>query len=242
MVPAYDNLILWEGHASMITEAHEQLGNQKPDAIFCSVGGGGLAGGVMTGCETVGWDDVPVIAVETHGSNCFYQSIALNQGPFPGSPLGPPEGVTAIQDEAYGVQIALLSNLTSRATSLGASSPSAGVVNMGLKRGGSVKCVCIPDELTMQTAIQFAEEHKMLVELACSATLAPAYHKDLLDNLVAPKEDKSRRTLVFIVCGGFKISLEEMSEYQKIVDVALGNGDPHWNVQCNGRQWSILKQ
>ncbi len=29
----------------------------KPDAIFCSVGGGGLAGGVMEGCEAVAWDD-----------------------------------------------------------------------------------------------------------------------------------------------------------------------------------------
>lgn len=29
----------------------------KPDAIFCSVGGGGLLAGVMVGCKQVNWDD-----------------------------------------------------------------------------------------------------------------------------------------------------------------------------------------
>ena len=57
MVPAYDNPIIWEGHASMIPEIQDQLGSVKPDAIFCSVGGGGLAGGVIIGCKEVGWDD-----------------------------------------------------------------------------------------------------------------------------------------------------------------------------------------
>jgi L-serine/L-threonine ammonia-lyase len=58
MVPAYDDKVVWDGHASMITEIHEQLG-AKPDAIVCSVGGGGLLGGVIAGCESVGWDDGP---------------------------------------------------------------------------------------------------------------------------------------------------------------------------------------
>lgn len=54
-VPAYDDPIIWEGHSSMIAR---QLPNKvKPDAIFCSVGGGGLCAGVMLGCRSVGWDD-----------------------------------------------------------------------------------------------------------------------------------------------------------------------------------------
>jgi L-serine/L-threonine ammonia-lyase len=40
----------------MVTEVHQQLGRQ-PDAIFCSVGGGGLIGGIMQGCKNVGWDE-----------------------------------------------------------------------------------------------------------------------------------------------------------------------------------------
>lgn len=52
----YEGPLLWKGHGSMITETARQLA-EKPDAIFCSVGGGGLLGGVLDGCKTVGWDD-----------------------------------------------------------------------------------------------------------------------------------------------------------------------------------------
>ena len=58
MVPAYEDPLIWEGHASIIHEIHEQRpAGAKPDASVCCVGGGGLAGGVMQGCTAVGWDD-----------------------------------------------------------------------------------------------------------------------------------------------------------------------------------------
>lgn len=58
MVPAYDEPLLWEGHSSIIAELTRQIPEQvKPDAIFCSVGGGGLCAGIMLGCKSVGWDD-----------------------------------------------------------------------------------------------------------------------------------------------------------------------------------------
>ena len=97
LVPAYDHPTLWEGHSSLIQEISGQLaGSLKPDAIVCAVGGGGLLGGVIKGCETVGWDDgtpkcsgnprmqelnqiwsqsVPILGMETHLSNCFYLFI-----------------------------------------------------------------------------------------------------------------------------------------------------------------------
>lgn len=56
MVPSYDDPVLWNGHSSMVHEMSNQLPN-KPDAIFCSVGGGGLLGGLIVGCKDVGWDD-----------------------------------------------------------------------------------------------------------------------------------------------------------------------------------------
>ena len=40
----------------MISEVSQQLG-RKPGMIICSVGGGGLLGGVVTGCEAMGWED-----------------------------------------------------------------------------------------------------------------------------------------------------------------------------------------
>jgi hypothetical protein len=55
MVPAYDDPILWSGHSSMVHEIHKQL-QKEPDTIFCSVGGGGLLGGIILGCKDVGWE------------------------------------------------------------------------------------------------------------------------------------------------------------------------------------------
>lgn len=58
LIPAYDDPVIWEGYSSMVREIARQLPDAvKPDTLFCSVGGGGLAGGIMVGCKNVGWDD-----------------------------------------------------------------------------------------------------------------------------------------------------------------------------------------
>jgi L-serine/L-threonine ammonia-lyase len=56
LVEAYNDPLLWEGHGSMIKEIQAQIPN-KPSAIFCSVGGAGMLGGVLEGCRAVGWED-----------------------------------------------------------------------------------------------------------------------------------------------------------------------------------------
>lgn len=157
----------------MIEEIHKQISPVNPDAIFCSVGGGGLFGGVMTGCRKVGWDDgmqwqfqmcfdnltmqncpVPLVTLETHGSACFYHSMAMNhrQAWNYETPLG----ITEETDEKHSVAIAHLDKIESLASSLGASSPSAGVVKMALERKGRSICVTVPDELSMQSTCLFA--------------------------------------------------------------------------------------
>ena len=65
---------LREGHASMITEAADQL-EDKPDAVITSVGGGGLFNGVVQGMRQVGWTDVPVVAMETIGAHALNAAI-----------------------------------------------------------------------------------------------------------------------------------------------------------------------
>ncbi len=107
---------------------------------------------------------VPLVTVETHGSNCFYQSLSLNDGPFSGSVVSrpPPEGTSAEYCEEHNVTLANLAKLDSQATSLGASSPSGAVVKKALDRRGGVKSICIPDELAMQTVLSFAGEHQCI--------------------------------------------------------------------------------
>ncbi|CAL1704108.1 unnamed protein product [Somion occarium] len=242
LVPAYEDPILWEGHASMIPEIAKQLPQgTKPDAILCSVGGAGLIGGVMSGCKQVNWDDVPLVALETTGSNCFYRSLALNPGPFV-SQQGVAADTEVIDVPEHGIKIAHVPKITSRAASLGASAPAAGVVKMALQRSGGIKSVCVPDELSMHAGLQFAEEHKMLVELACATTMIPAYSSDIFNRLVPERSDGKERTVVFIVCGGFKISLNEMVEHEALVNRALQEKSGHWEVFCNGAQWDIPQQ
>lgn len=79
----------------------------------------------------------------------------------------------------------------------------------------------------------------MLTELACAATLTPAYEPRLMERL-SGANDKPK-IVVFIVCGGFKISLKEIEEYRTIVQRELEAGKYDWECACNGERWNIPK-
>jgi hypothetical protein len=99
---------------------------------------------------------VPIIALETHGANCFYHSMSINPGRFNASKLLP-DGVDAFYDTENDVAVARVSHFNSRASgSLGASIPAPRVVKMALERKGAVRCVTVPDELSMQTLLRLA--------------------------------------------------------------------------------------
>lgn len=252
LVPAYDSPVLWDGHSSMVTEMQRQLPRQ-PDAIFCSVGGGGLIGGIIQGCKNVGWDEVPIVALETTGSNCFYNAIAINTRNFTSKvPIMPS---TEVEDsspytvkivEELHVAIPYMKALKSRAASLGASSPAPGVVRMAVDRAGGIKCACIPDEMAMHTARLFGNDHKILTELACSTTLTPGYNREFLSLILGPTfstlspEERKEKCLVFVVCGGVKISFEEMREFEEIV--AAAQMQSYWRVQIGGEETQVPKQ
>lgn len=109
--------------------------------------------------------------------------------------------------------IATLPAITSEAISLGARSPAQMAVELGLERRfkasrdptnySGLTAVSLPDEIVIRTVLEFlgkhsassvpprvmfgllsVDEQKMLVELACAATLAHAYVPGLLDKLV----------------------------------------------------------
>ena len=98
------------------------------------------------------------MGVETHGSNCFYQSLSLNDGPFIGTVESRmvPVGTIAKYDQEHDVTVAHIAKLTSRISSLGATSPAPAVVKMALQRIGGVKSVCVSDEHTMQACLSLA--------------------------------------------------------------------------------------
>lgn len=128
---------------------------------------------------------------------------------------------------------------------------------MALERKGGLKCVCVSDEQTMHAAVSFAgilhitlpyllvvltghhtDDHKVLVELGCAATLTTAYSPQLFNKIV-PREPGKKPTVVFIVCGGFKVWLDSMVEYRHIVESL--SQDTTWDILCNGERWKIAR-
>lgn len=100
---------------------------------------------------------VPIAALETIGSDCFYYSMSLNNGRFNCVNKTLPRGVNLVHDEANDVALAHFEGFSSKASgSLGASQPSARVVKMALERKGGIKCMTVQDELSMQAATCFA--------------------------------------------------------------------------------------
>lgn len=67
------------------------------------------------------------------------------------------------------------------------------------------------DISTSETNI--TDDHKLLVELACSTALVPAYKPCVFNKLVHRDQDR-RPVVVFIICGGFKISAAEVNNYK----------------------------
>ena len=61
------------------------------------------------------------------------------------------------------------------------------------------------------------------MELACPATLVPAYKPELVTRLVPPT-GAEKKTLVFIARGGIKISQQDILEYSEIVRKNLDAG------------------
>jgi L-serine/L-threonine ammonia-lyase len=102
---------------------------------------------------------VPIVTLETNGSDCFYESMALNNGRFNSVKKNLPRGVNLVYNDQYSLYLAHFTEFSSRASgSLGASEPSVGVVKMALERPGGVKTVSVPDELSMEALTSFASK------------------------------------------------------------------------------------
>jgi L-serine/L-threonine ammonia-lyase len=86
----------------------------------------------------------------------------------------------------------------------------------------------------------------MLTELACSTTLTPGYNRDFLLHVLGAEfsalssEERKKKSLVFVVCGGVKSSIEEFKEFEEIV-VADADAASYWHVQIDGRNIQVPK-
>lgn len=172
----FDDPLLWEGHASLIDEV--ALDGQKPDAVVLSVGGGGLLAGVIKGLRRHGWHDVPVIGVETEGADSYNRSIMAGRR-------------------------IKLDKITSLATSLGAKQVCEEAFN--LTRKHEILSVVVSDHEAVSACLRFLDDHRILVEPACGAALAPIYSKN---PVLEPFH-----TVLVVVCGGVTTSAKQMCQW-----------------------------
>ena len=169
----FDDALLWRGHASMIDEVARA--RVKPDAVVLCVGGGGLLCGVMEGLQRNGWEDIPVIAVETEGADSLAQSIHAG----------------------HHVE---LPAITSIATSLGARRVCE--KSLSLAEARDVRSVVVSDRAAVSACQRFLDDHRLLVEPACGASLAVAYNYSL--------ELEGLSSVLIIVCGGATITADQL--------------------------------
>ena len=142
----FDDPLLWSGHATLIDEVAQS--GHKPDAVVLSVGGGGLLCGVIEGLHRNGWQDVPVIAVETEGAASFRASV----------------------DAGHSVEIERISSI---ATSLGAKRVcDQAIAYLAVH---TIESVIVTDRDALNACERFLVDHRVLVEPACGAALSLAY-------------------------------------------------------------------
>jgi L-serine/L-threonine ammonia-lyase len=143
----FDDARVWTGHATMIDEAARQC-PFKPDALAVCVGGGGLMVGLIEGLHHNGWEDVPVLAVETQGADSFGQSF-------------------------HAGELVRLDKITSIATTLGAAQVTAKTLEWSQQH--EIIPIVVSDSEAVSACLQFADALRVLVEPSCGATLSLLY-------------------------------------------------------------------
>lgn len=197
-VPPFDHEAVWEGNGGMIGEIVEQLsryGEEVPDVVVCSVGGGGLFNVVVSGLERVlgskgmKGKKARVIAVETDGAHSLAHSLR--------------EG-----------RLSSLPAITSQATSLGALCVAEKTFAnaMSPPEGVEVSSVVGSDAEAARGVLRLADEMRMQVELACGIGLEVAVNGRLKE--VVPDLNPETKVVV-VVCGGSNISAEMIAEYRR---------------------------
>ena len=182
----FDDPRVWKGHSSIIHEIADV--GVRPGAIVVSVGGGGLLCGLLEGMHDVGWTDVPVLAVETEGTASFAAAIRAGR-------------------------LVTLDRITSVATTLGARRVAAKALDW--TKHHPITPWQVTDREAVEACLRFADEHRVLVEPACGASLAAVYG--------SAKPLEGLQPIVIIVCGGAGVSLRLLDEWRKQLGTSQEN-------------------
>ena len=187
----------------------------QPDAVICSVGGGGLFVGVAKGLErascsnsssngSVGADDdddddVPgwesgktkIIATETRGADSLNASLRAGS-------------------------LVTLDSITSIAVSLGARRVAPQAFAYAHENPHIVKSIVLSDREAARACVRFADDERVMVEPACGVNVAVVYDEGLLrECLEGLGVWRGRNTkVVVVVCGGSHVTVGKLAEWE----------------------------
>jgi len=178
LIHPFDDPLLWPGHATMIDEI--VASGCKPDAVVLSVGGGGLLTGVCQGLKRNGLNNCEVAAVETHGAASFAAAVSA------GEPV-------------------MLETIDTIANTLGAKQVANAA--FAVTNEFTITSHLVSDRQALDACKQFLDDHRILVEPACGATLAAAYQG--IPTLA------EKKNILLIVCGGMGVSLQQLANWDK---------------------------
>lgn len=172
----FDHPLLWEGIIPMIDEVIAD--GVIPDAVVLSVGGGSLLSGVAAGLKKHGLAHIPIYAVETQGTASLHASIVAKQH--------------VELDQVSGIATTLAAKKVCQ---------NAFEVSQELE----VRSLVVSDQDTVDACLKFVDDHRILVEPACGATLSVLYDQGI--------QFKPADQVLVIVCGGAGITLETLQAF-----------------------------
>ncbi|KAJ9668899.1 catabolic L-serine/threonine dehydratase [Coniosporium apollinis] len=185
-IPPFDHPEIWNGNATLVSEIGYQLNGEKPDALICSVGGGGLFSGLMQGLDEMGWPDMPVLAMETKGAESLHASLKAGE-------------------------LVTLPGISSLATSLGATRVAEKAFEYGKRN--NVKSVVLEDKEAAMGCWRLADDERLMVEMACGVNAALCYEGRLQKVLGQALNKESK--VVIILCGGSNVTVEMLSTWRE---------------------------
>lgn len=152
-VPPFDHQDVWDGNATLVDELSTQMSEsfeEQIDAIICNVGGGGLMCGIMQGVQKLkdsGYGSPKVLAMETEGGDSLNASVKAGK-------------------------LVTLPGITTIATSLGATRVAEQAFAWVERAGGDLISAVVSDREAVDAMVKFLDHARILVESACSATIA----------------------------------------------------------------------
>jgi L-serine/L-threonine ammonia-lyase len=176
MLHPFDDPLVWEGHGSLVDEI--VAAGLQPDAVVLSVGGGGLLSGVVQGMRRHGWTHVPVVAAETEGADSLARAMEAGH-------------------------LVTLDAITSVATSLGAKRVCTRAWHWA--RHHPIRSVVVSDRAAVRACQRFMEDHRLVVEPSCGASLAAVYE--------GVPELRDFDSVLVVVCGGATATADQIREW-----------------------------